>query len=247
MSTYILIHGSWNGSWCWEKVAPLLEKQGHRVITPDLSGHGQDKTPIPEILLQTYVDRVLEILDAQPEPVILVGHSMGGIVISQAAEYRPDKIKILVYLCAILLRNGQSCVQVQEQESDSLIKPNLILPEDQSYVTLREEAIKEIFYEDCSDEDVVRAKSLMVLEPAAPITTPISITEENFGRVPRVYIECLHDRAISPSLQKKMYTALSCLKVISMNTSHSPFFSAPEELATHLTLEFEQEAYKKEA
>jgi len=60
-------------------------------------------------------------------------------------------------------------------------------------------------------------------------------TEQNFGRVPRVYIECLLDRTISPSRQKEMYTLLPCKRVISMNTNHMPLLSAPEELAAHLT------------
>ena len=66
------------------------------------------------------------------------------------------------------------------------------------------------------------------------MSTPISVTEGNFGRVPRVYIECLRDRAIPPALQKRMYTAMACRQVISMDTSHSPFFSAPQALVDHL-------------
>jgi hypothetical protein len=95
------------------------------------------------------------------------------------------------------------------------------------------EATKEVFYGDCSDEDVARAKSLLVPQASAPFPTPINTTEENFGRIARVYIESLRDRAVSPSLQKQMYTTLTCQKVISMDTSHSPFFSAPEAVADH--------------
>jgi hypothetical protein len=81
----------------------------------------------------------------------------------------------------------------------------------------------------------VRAKSLLVPQGAAPLAVPLRTSEERFGRIPRVYIECLRDRAISPSFQKDMYTAVPCRNVISMDTSHSPFFSAPEELVAHLT------------
>ena len=106
MATYVLIHGAWHGGWCWDKIVPLLKKEGHKVEAPDLPGHGRDKTPIPEISLQSYTDRVCRILDTQSEPVILVGHSMGGVVITQAAQHRPEKIKTLVYLSAMLPRNG---------------------------------------------------------------------------------------------------------------------------------------------
>lgn len=205
------------------------------MVAPDLPGHGEDKTAIPEISLQAYADSVCKVLDAQSEPVVLVGHSMGGIVITQAAENRPEKIKTLVYVCAFLLGSGESLLQVAEGDTESSALPNLIMAEDESYITVRDEAIKGLFYGDCTDEDVARAKSLLVPQAAAPFATPVHTTEENFGRIPRVYIQCLRDRAISPSLQKRMYTALPCPKVISMDTSHSPFLSAPEELARHLT------------
>lgn len=234
MSTYVLVHGAWHGAWCWDKVIPFLEKAGHQAIAVDLPGHGDDKTPIAQVSLQAYADRVGEVLDAQSEPVILVGHSMGGVVITQAAEHHPDKIKTLVYLTAFLLRNGEFLLQHAQGDTEALVLPNLVMAEDQSHATVKDEGIKPAFYGDCSDDDVARAKARLVPQAAAPFATAVSTTERNFGRVPRVYIECLQDRAISPSLQKTMYTALPCQKVISMNTSHSPFFSAPGELATHL-------------
>ena len=128
MSTFVLIHGAWHGGWCWDKLTPLLEQAGHRVIAPDLPGLGKDKTPLAEVTLQTWVDYVGQILEGQPEPVILVGHSRGGIIISQVAESHPDKIKTLVYLAAFLLRDGESLFQVAQSESASLVSPNLIVP-----------------------------------------------------------------------------------------------------------------------
>ena len=234
MSTYVLIHGAWHGGWCWKYIIPLLENEGHKVVTPDLPGHGEDKTPIGDITLQAYSDRVCQILDEQSDPVILVGHSMGGAVITQAAEYRPEKIKKLIYLAAFLLQNGEFILQHAEPDTEALVLPNLIMSEDESYANVKEEALKEAFYGDCSDEDVEFAKSQLVPQAAAPLATPVSTTEENFGRVPRVYISCSSDKAISPSIQEKMYKALPCENVISMDTSHSPFFSAPEELVKHL-------------
>jgi len=236
MSTYVLIHGAWHGAWCWKNVIPLIEKEGHKVIAPDLPGHGENKRPIAEITLQAYTDRVCQILDEQSDPVILVGHSMGGVVITQTAEYRPSKIKKLVYVTAFLLQNGEFLLQHAEPDTEALVLPNLIMSEDQSYATVKEEVLKEVFYADCSDEDVEFAKSHLVPQAAAPFATPVSTTEKNFGRVPRAYISCLLDKAISLSIQEKLYKALPCEKVISMKTSHSPFFSAPEELAKHLLL-----------
>jgi pimeloyl-ACP methyl ester carboxylesterase len=236
VSKYVLVHGAWHGSWCWEKVVPLLRQAGHQVETLDLPGHGQDRTPIREITLAAYTKHVCETLDAQAEPVILVGHSMGGIVITQVAEERPENIQTLVYLTAFLPQNGESLLQIARTNSDSLLTPNLMVNEEQGYLTFKERApLKEIFYADCPDEVVARAKSLLVRQAIAPMATPVRITAEHFGRVPRVYIECLRDRTISPSIQKMMYMATPCQTILSMETSHSPFFSAPQELALHLT------------
>lgn len=235
MSTYVLIHGSWHGSWCWEKVVTLLEQAGHEVEAPNLPGHGADNTPVAEISLQSYADRVCQVLDALSGPAILVGHSMGGIAITQAAEGCPEKIETLVYLCAFLLRDGESLFQVAQEDTESLILPNLVVNEEQGITTIRGEAVKGTFYGDCSDEDVARARSLLRPDPLAPVGTPISVTQENFGGVPRTYIECLRDRALGPAAQKRMYEASPCERVISMDASHSPFLSRPEELVSHLT------------
>jgi len=230
METFILVHGAWHGGWCWYKVIPLLEKEGHRVEALDMPGHGRDKTPISEITFESYVQSVCGIIDAQSEPVILVGHSWGGHIITQVAEYRPEKVKLLVYLTAFLVASGEPLLQLGKE---SILMPNVIVSEDQSCTTVRADAVKEVFYHDCSDEDVALAKLLLV--PQARVSPALSnITEHNFGRIPRVYIECLQDVAITPSRQKEMYTRLPCQKVISMNTSHSPFFSAPVELAKNL-------------
>ena len=85
-------------------MVPLLEEAGHEVEAPDLPGLGEDRTPIPKVSLQSSADRISQVLDARPEPVVLVGHSSGGIIISQAAQQRLDKVKLLVYLAAILLQ-----------------------------------------------------------------------------------------------------------------------------------------------
>ena len=235
MSTFVLVHGGLAGSWLWEKLIPLLEDDGHRVQAPDLPGHGDDQTPIPEVSLQGYADRISEVLDAHPEPAILVGQSMGGAVISQAAEQRPDKVALLVYVGASLLRDGETIFGVFENDTESLALPNLVMSEDGSSATLQEDAIEEVLLHDCSDEDVERAKSRCQAQAVAPLATPVSLTEDNFGQIPRVYIQTLQDRTIGPSSQKEMYERLPCQEVISMDTGHWPFYSAPEELADHLT------------
>ena len=96
MKTFILIHGSWHSSWNWHKVIPILESAGHRAIAIDLPGMGRDKTPISEIRFQNTVQGVCDLIDRIEGKVILVGHSKNGIMVSQTAEYGPDKIEKVV-------------------------------------------------------------------------------------------------------------------------------------------------------
>jgi len=234
MSTFVLIHGAAHGGWCWYKVVAALEKHGHTVLAPDLPGHGKDKTPIADVTLQRYVDSVCKLLDAQREPVVLVGHSMGGGIITQVAEERPDRIKWLVYLTAAMPQNGQSMFERFQHDTTSASLASFEVAPDKISARFREEGIREAFYEDCSEEDIALAKLLLVPQAMEPITVPVKTSEAKWGQVPRAYIECLQDRALTPPFQKQLYTATPCQKVISMNTSHSPFFSAPGELAKHL-------------
>ena len=235
MSTYVLVPGAWHGAWCWYKIIPLLKECGHEAIAIDLPGHGKDWTAVGNISLQSYVDSLRSTLDAQHEPVILVGHSRGGIVISQTAEQRPDRIRTLVYLAAFLIPNGEVMLPTALSDTSSLINSNLVVNEEQGFLTLKSEALREALYADCSDSDVTLSTLLLTPEPIAPMATPLKLSEENFGRIPRVYIETLCDKGLTPSLQKRMVTALPCHKVISMETSHSPFLSAPETLVGHLS------------
>jgi pimeloyl-ACP methyl ester carboxylesterase len=215
-------------------VVPLLEAEGHRVVAPDLPGHGNDPTPLSEVSLQRYADRVCQALAAESEPVILVGHSMGGMAITQAAESCPERIQALVYLCAFLPSNGESLHYWAEQMGESLVAPNMVLADDQVSATVSDEFIIEAFYGDCDPGEAALAKSRLQPQAVAPIVTPVSTSEENFGRVKRYYVECLQDRAIPIGMQRAMQGSLPCHSVLTLDSSHSPFLSVPEALADTL-------------
>jgi len=234
MSTFVLIHGAWHGAWCWHKVTPLLQARGHTVLTPDLPALGVDRAPLPSATLQSYADRVCVTLSACSESVYLVGHSMGGIAITQAAEAMPHKVKTLVYLTAFLLPSGRTLLEEAQADTGSAVLPNLVFASDQSSATVKSDAIRDVFYADCSPSDLALAQTLLVPQAAAPFATPIQSTAERWGSVPRVYIECTADRAISLATQRSMQARLPCKRVLTMSTSHSPFLSAPEALAEHL-------------
>ena len=231
MSTFILVHGAWHGAWCWYKVVPRLARAGHAVIAPDLPSLGRDCTPISEITLDRWVDCIVSHIAAAAAPVVLVGHSRGGIVISAVAERLPARVAHLVYLTAFLLRDGETLLATAETAVGSRIVPNLVLTADGSAITVAEEALREGFYGECSDEDVALARLMLRPEPAAPSATPMRITPARFGSVRRAYIECRRDRAIPVELQRRMARDSACPVVASLDTDHSPFFSTPDALA----------------
>jgi pimeloyl-ACP methyl ester carboxylesterase len=226
----VLIHGAWHGGWCWHKVIARLRRAGYRASAPDLPSLGRDRTPLVQVSLQSWTESVCRALDAETESVILVGHSRAGAVISQVAEALPEKVRTLVYLAGYLLANGESVSSKAKEDAGSLVAPNMLIAPDRRSASLRDAAIRDALYAECADEDVVLAQSLLAPEALAPLKTPIRVSDERFGRVPRVYIECLRDRAVSLSEQRKMANAMPCQQVISMDTDHSPFFSAPDEL-----------------
>lgn len=230
MSTFILIHGSWHSSWNWHKVVPILEKQGHKAISIDLPGMGRDKTPIQNVTLELAVKKVVEIIDSIDGKVILVGHSKNGIIISQVAEYRPSKIEKLIYLAAYLIPNGKTQAEYSAQDIEGVLKPYVDkFPETNSH-TLQPIIFKEGLYHDCDDDITEMAKCILCHESVETGITPLNLTETNYGSVPRFYIECTDDRAVTPFIQKKMYLETPCKEVYQIHSNHSPFFSKPIEL-----------------
>lgn len=234
MSTFVLVHGAWHSSWCWNRLLQPMQQYGHRVITPDLPGHGDNQWSAADITLQLYTDYVRKIIEQQRERVILVGHSMAGIVISRVAEEIPAKISKLVYLTAFLLDDGQTMLEVTRSDSEGLVLPNLVYSRDRRTATVKEEIVQEAFYNDCLPADVLLAKSRLVPQALAPISTPVRISQQKWGRVSRSYIECTRDRAVSLAVQRRMQENLPCDQVLAMNTGHSPFLSAPADLAAKL-------------
>lgn len=234
MKTFILIHGSWHGAWNWHRVIPILEKAGHKAFAIDLPGKGSDKTPVEHVTMDNCVEKICRLIDSLGGKVILVGHSKNGIMISQAAERRPDRIEKLIYLAAYLVPHGKTMREYSLADVHGVLKPYVRFHEALNATTLGEDIYKEGLYHDCGEEIVELAKVLLTTEPVSTAVTPMELTEENFGRVPRVYIECTEDRAVTPFMQQKMYTETPCDKVYKMKASHSPFFSQPRELVAIL-------------
>lgn len=234
MSTFILIHGSWHSAWNWHKVVPILERNGHTALAIDLPAMGRDKTPIQNVTLQTSVQYVCDIIDKTEGNIIIVAHSKNGIVASQVAECRANKIEKLIYLAAYLIPNGKTQAEYSIQDTNGVLKPFVTkFPELKAH-TLQPEIYKEGLYHDCDDEIYQMARLILSHESAVTGNTPLQLTNENFGSVCRFYIECTEDKAVTPFIQQKMYNEMKCDKVYQMKTSHSPFFSKPKQLCNIL-------------
>ena len=107
-STFVLIHGAWGCSSVWDQVELYLRRLGHRTVAVDLPGHGRDRSDIRLQSTKTYTEKVKRVIEEIVEPVILVGHSMGGSVISAVGEAVPERVEKLVYCAAFLLDYGES-------------------------------------------------------------------------------------------------------------------------------------------
>lgn len=237
----MLIHGSWHGAWCWDQVAALLRERGHTVVIPELPGHGGDTTPAAGLTLRAYTDSIGAVLAARGEPVVLVGHSFGGAVASQTAELHPEAVRSLVSVCGFLLRDGQSVWRHGFASprgagaNASVLSPgNLLVSERDGLVDVDRSVIEYGFYPDCSPGTRRRALDRWRPEPLGPLRTPLALTDDRFGRIPRAYVRCLEDRVVPLASQERMCRITVCDRVVDMQSGHLPLLSAPAELAGHL-------------
>lgn len=224
---YLLVHGAWSNQHAWDTVAAKLRAAGAKVDTIDLPGHGSDTTPIDQLSMAAYADRVTQAIDAAGEKVILVGHSMGGMVISQAAENRPAKIKSLVYVAAYVPTSGQDLVTLSQGDTGSQIGANLEVKG--ATLGIKADAFPMLFCVDCD----ATAKAALVAgykdEPAAPLQQPVTLTD-NFAKLPKTYIHTTLDLAVSHDFQLQMTQTTHMTHEHDIATSHMPMLASPDEL-----------------
>jgi len=233
MATFILTHGTWQASWIWRDVAPMLERQGHRAIAVDLPGHGADRTPLGEIRMQDYVDAVARTIDTLDERPILAGHSMGGMI-AAVAEARSELLTAVVFVAANIPANGKSMLSVVEQY-DPGFPASFVWAADQKTASITPDGAREFLYHLCPPSTVDEVLPLFTWEPVAPFEAPITTTPGRFGRVRRYYVETLQDRAVPLRLQRSIQAEVGFEGVFTLDADHSPFFSTPSELIACLS------------
>ena len=229
-NTYVLVHGAWQAPYVWTTVKEQLEKAGQKVVVVELPAHGDDYTSPAHVSIDVYRDKVISAIMSTKQKVILVGHSLGGVVVTAVAEQIPDKIKKLIYIGAFVPANGQSLLDLAGQDAQSLLGPSLIPSADQLTLDVKHENITSIFCQDGSDAVKQLVLDNYRVEPAIPFTNKVTVTDANFGSVDKYYIHTLQDHAIGIDNQNKMADAAHITKIYSVNTGHSPFLTQPTEV-----------------
>lgn len=223
------------GSWAWEPVAAQLREAGELVTEVELPAHTPGRPEVAIATLDAYVERLAQAVEESGAgQVVIVGHSMAGMVISQYAERCPDRVKLLVYLAAYLPANGQSVQELAFEDTGSLLLPAARFDREAGTVGLPLDQLQEILATDCS-EDMARAlRDRYHDEPLAPLATPVRLTPERWGSVPKAYLFTSGDRTITPKLQHRMASAVQLARSETLRTDHTPQLSAPGEVTAAL-------------
>ncbi|GAA0253413.1 alpha/beta fold hydrolase [Cryptosporangium japonicum] len=188
MSTYLLVHGAWHDGRAWNRVVPLLTAAGHRVLAPSLTGHGDHPRPMaPDVGLETYVDDVVGLILAEDlTDVILVGHSYAGLIVSSAANRVPDRVARLVYLDAMVPRDGETAVDVMP-----ITQVLIDAAEDGWVAPLPELPAPHGLFGVTDPDDVAWVRSMLVDEPVLAYRQPVRLDDPAVAAVPRVHIHCV--------------------------------------------------------
>lgn len=233
MATYILIHGSWYGAWCWAPLEKELRAWGHVAKSSDLPGHGSDSTPPEEISFQTYMDSLISLLTAESGPVTLVGHSFGAVLAQSLADRIPDKVSQLIFIAGNVVPSGYSLKDVVVKDSLSLLGPEARI-HDGLICRVREEAAIPALFNCCTAEVGQAAAARLCPEPVAPWEQRVFYGSAGYSDIRKFYVECTKDQAVTPSQQQHLRNSIDCDFVCFLDADHSPFLSCPVELAAVL-------------
>jgi len=233
MARFVLVHGAFVGAWIWGPLADRLKANGHLAQAFDLPGLGDDRTPASKVTLDACAARLCEVLAADSEPAIVVGNSMGGIIATQGAARSPERVAALVYVAAFWPKNGQSLLDLTRlpEGANDQVQANVTIVGEPPVAIMSAAASRQALYASCSEEVAAWATQRQRPQLLPPFVTPVSIPPGALDAISRYYVLCKRDRAIPPSLQRRMIAENVCADVIELDTDHTPQLSKTKELA----------------
>lgn len=239
IGTFVLVHPAWHGSWCWNKVTPLLRARGHQVFTPTLTGLGErSHLAHPLVGLETHIQDVVNVFEYEDlRGVVLVGHSNAGTLITGVAERVPERLARLVYLDAFVPEDGQATIDLlpfPRQGWDERVRTEghgWLLP------SLRpipwNEMVRDIWrVTDEADRRWMVAR--LGPTPFKTFTDPVRLRNPAAAKLPRTYIRCL--QSPSPVFDRYAQIARSApgWRYRELPAAHLPFVTMPREFTTLL-------------
>lgn len=226
-ATLILVHGAWHGAWCWAGMQGDLDRKGIPSLAVDLPGHGASPLPLSDL----YGDAALvhQVAARIDGPVVLVGHSYGGAVITEAA-IGLSNLAHLVYVTAFVLDEGEAVRKNAAPRGGKIALSQAIRPAEEGFMSIDPAFARASFYAQCPPYVSNAATARLGLQPTATFTQPV--TGAPWKSTPSTYVVCERDEAIHPETQR--FLAARCGTVISLVTDHSPFASMPTVLSEHL-------------
>lgn len=240
MAGFVLIHGSWHGGWCFDPVAAILRARGHKVMAPTLPAMGGTEEEMAAITLGEWGEFAAQHCrdlkaDLGAEPVVLAGHSRGGLVVSTAAERAPGAMDALVYICAMMLPSGVSRAEFKALEAPNPDFDAIISKVHGGIATVVDPARAAAVFAQGSPPDLVaNVLPRLVAEPHGPRGELLQLTADRWGSLPRTYVECTADRTIPITSQRRMQAMSPGARVVTLDADHSPYLSRPAELADAL-------------
>ena len=229
---YVLVHGACHGAWCWDEVAGRLRAKGHRVVTLDLPGHGRRASEVRRAGVEAYGRAVADAMALEGiSRGVLVGHSMGGLVIPKVAELCLARVSHLVFLAAVVVPDGGTLAgTLMTPAGRAMVLGNAAARGDGTFLYPAEVAWARWMGDmPRSDPRVSTALSLLTPQALRPFVETVDFRVFYGMRVPRTYIRCLQDRAVVPARAAECAGRLG-VEPIDMDCAHNAMLSQPDEL-----------------
>ncbi len=232
--TFVLVHGTWHGGWSWQSVVRNLQARGHQAYAPTLAGHepGADAQGLTH---QDYVDSVVSAIVRQKlTNITLVGHSVGGTVVSRLVTYMPERIKRLVFLDAFILAHNECVFDILPPQYVGLFTQLAHASRDNTML-LPFEIWQSNFIQDAPKDVAKLVWELLVPEPAQSNMDRLDLNAFYTSSIPRSFIYCEQDMSLPPGFfHPYMSSRLGNFKLVTMGGSHEVIFTRPSEVASKI-------------